>query len=96
MKSFILGIRPENYTFHLWTVQEDGTVQELLPEGVFKIQEGRSYGVIPILLGNWARRRFWFQKARRRMSICLTKKSVATGPGFYWTGCQDSGLPDRR
>ena len=33
-----------------WTVQEDGTVQELLPE-VFKIQEGRGYGVIPDFIG---------------------------------------------
>lgn len=33
-KLYFGGFDQENYTFHLWTVQEDGTVQELLPGGV--------------------------------------------------------------
>lgn len=49
-KLYFGGFDQENYTFHLWMVQEDGTVQELFPE-VFKIQEGRSYGVIPDFIG---------------------------------------------
>lgn len=36
----------ENYIFHVWTVQEDGTTREML-EDVFKVQEGKEYGIIP-------------------------------------------------
>ena len=60
-KLYFGGFDQENYTFHLWTVQEDGTVQELLPE-VFKIQEGRSYGVIPDFIGIGPGGDFGFRK----------------------------------
>lgn len=39
----------ENYIFHIWTAQEDGTTREVLSD-VFKVQEGKQYGVIPDFL----------------------------------------------
>lgn len=36
----------EDYIFHLWTTEDDGTTRELLSD-VFKVQEGKDYGIIP-------------------------------------------------
>lgn len=49
-KLYFGGFDREDYVFHLWTMDEDKTVRELL-EDVFKIQEGKSYGIIPDLVG---------------------------------------------
>ncbi|WP_125143253.1 ABC transporter substrate-binding protein [Clostridium transplantifaecale] len=44
--TYYYGGFDENYIFHIWTAQEDGTTRELLPD-VFKVQEGKQYGIIP-------------------------------------------------
>lgn len=44
------GFGGEEYVYHLWTIGEDGTVQELLQDA-FQIPEGKSYGIIPDFVG---------------------------------------------
>ena len=80
MKTLFWGFDQE-ITFHL-DGQEDGTVQELLPE-VLKIQEGRGYGVIPRFYRELGQaERFWFQKLGGECPL-HGKKRRYTGPGFY-------------